>query len=248
MVAANKAVRTTQRDRTPGPLWGVQGFTTANYYQSVSATGGIPGVDTGFWLGLLMRVDALTPGVARYIASRLVSNGWQFNLSTTHLLSVTFTNGAGASINTPSSTVQAADVGKVMYLAGVHEGPANLIKLYRNKSLIGSAAITGYTPGSSPMLVGRRSAGSTPFPSGTIFGMCGGHFVPTLAEIEAQADAIKLANDIVEIPGKTSGLWSVKQDRVGGSAPALLDDKIAADDLKITGAPVLVNASATWGW
>lgn len=234
-----------------GPvLYGLQSFTTADYYQSVNNPGGIEGNATGFWVAALFRIDtqavasATRALFARYSSAPLA--GWGFLTTGTNAVFSFYNIDGVVSARPVNYGIAASNVGKIMLGVGVRE--PGQIRLYVNKVQSGAPfALTGFTPAVDRTYVGRRTSGN-PASSATFFGGCGGIGIPTLAEIEAQADAVKVAGDIVEIPGKTDSLWSPKQDQAG-SAPALLEDKIGAEDMQRVGAPVLVQVTnPVFGW
>ena len=225
-------------------MYGVQGFSTADFYQT-ALPGGIAGTAAGFWVSCLLRLDALVVANRSFLGRFTTGAGWIFTVTSAHNLIFQLVDGGGvirASANFPVTAV----AGKIMHVAAVFDGAA--LRLHVNRSQVGApTALSGFTVANERMLAGKRATGSATT-SGTMFGVCGGHAVPTLAEVEAQADAIKLAGDIVAIPGKTDSLWSVKQDQAG-TAPAVLDDKVGLEDMAAQGAPALVSDPApVWGW
>lgn len=232
----------------PAPvLYGVQGFSISNYYQSANP-GGIAGSASGFWVALLCRVDQqIAPG-SRALIARFNTIGWQLTTTLSNgQFSFQATDGGGTTRNSLSYTIQPADLGKVMHVSGVHDG--STIRLYVNGVGVGAAtACVGFTPLADRTYIGRRAVG-LPNSNGIFFGACGGHAVVTAAEVTAHANACKAAADIVPIAGKTNSLWSVKQDQAG-AAPPVLDDKSAgAQDMDLVGALTLVSVtSPVWGW
>jgi hypothetical protein len=115
------------------------------------------------------------------------------------------------------------------------------VRLYLRRVQQGTTgtAITGYAPSADPLMIGRDPRVATPYPADgiTVYGMAGGHFVPTLAEIQAQYDACMALEDMVAIAGKTTWLYSAKRD-----APSLapLTDRIGTDHMTKNGSPTLV--------
>jgi hypothetical protein len=232
-------------------VYGISGWTAANYYETASP-GGIAGVDTGFGVWGLIRVDSQAVASAtRRIFNRSSSSatGWFVRTGTTNATLVFgAASGAGVGTTAPAYTITAGDVGKVIGFVGVHDG-SNL-RLYVNRVEVGSGtAITGYTPQSTATRIGARNTGLEPADNITILGCAGGHGVPSLAEVQALFDLMKSSCDVRSISGKTSSLWSAKRDFAGTTAPATLDDKSGSEDMSRVGSALTASSWVpSWGW
>ena len=218
-------------------ITGATSFDGSNYFSTAS---GIAGVDTGFWVAVLFMLNSTASSTTRYLGrTTSASAGWFLQTLTTHG-SLRFLATAADTTQkiAPVYTVQASDYGKLMMAVGVHEGAANVVKLYVNRAQVGtSTACTGYTAPTATNRIGDT------FSSGHIFGAAGGHGVPALADIQAYFDAVKSARQMVAMSGVTTGrVWrcdraSTLTDVVGGSAT-----------MTVTGALTTTRQPYAWGW
>jgi hypothetical protein len=114
--------------------------------------------------------------------------------------------------------------------------------------------MTGFTPAlaGDPFRIGRHPFTAGQAASGIrILGCMGGAGVPSLAEVCAAHDALLALEDLVEIPGKTDYLVSIKQDVLanGGALPATLVNRKGAGGVTKSGAPQLAPIYArAAGW
>jgi hypothetical protein len=103
--------------------------------------------------------------------------------------------------------------------------------------------MTGFTPAlpADPFTLGRHPSNAQSASGIRILGCMGGVGVPSLAEVQAAHDAILALEDLVEIPGKTDYLISIKQDALanGGALPTTLVNRKGAGGLTKVGAPQL---------
>jgi hypothetical protein len=228
----------------------VQSLSTSNFYTTASP-GGVAGDAAGFWVQVLFTVDSqAVASASRMLTARFSTNGYQLFTTTTNAgLLFQVADGGSVTRSSPSYTIQASDVGKVLHAVGVFDNTNNKVRLYVNRAEVSAGnACTGYTAFSGAQFIGKRSAG-TPADNCTIFGAGGGAGIPSLAEIQALADAIKAGRDIQAITGKTDHLWSVTRDVAAGAVPTTITDRSGSDTQTKNGSPTLVTvANPTWGW
>jgi hypothetical protein len=99
-------------------------------------------------------------------------------------------------------TMQASDLGTLMVTAMTFDG-SNL-RHYVNGTLIATVAVAGsFAPAAVAMLLGGRSDGFASNSETAFFGISGGAYVATQAELAAQATASIAAGRLVAIAGKT---------------------------------------------
>jgi hypothetical protein len=115
-------------------------------------------------------------------------------------------------------------------------------------------AIAGYLPtlAGDPFYIGRHGqlTGYSATDTAVMGGM-GGAGVITLAEVCAAHDAWLAHEDLIEVPGKTDFLFSVKQDTLenGGVLPATLKNRKGTGGLSKVGSPQLAPVfSRAAGW
>lgn len=210
---------------------GGQGWDNANTLATAAGNGLRGTAADGVWIAVLLRVDAV-PTANENPASCLDGSGkgWDLNNAAANgVYGFRVGNGAGnAFVTSPTYTFTAADVGKIHLMYGANDVANSLARLYVARAQVGAgSAVVGYTPAQATIrtaLGSRANFALNSAGSFTLFGLVGGAVQPTQAEIEGLYDAVKLAGDVVAIAGKTTTLYSVKQD-AAGSFPATLADK-----------------------
>lgn len=236
-------------------LYGAQGTTSA--YYTTAGVPAYPGTSAAFFFASLIRIESQAVASAtRLYASTLTagnSGGYYFQtLGTNSSLWFVPVNVSGTGTASPSYSIAPADVGKLLLVTGVVDGPGLKCRLYVKRAEVGSGTtITGtsFVPSAGPLNLLRDPRGTLQGDNITVIGATWGHFVPSLAEIQAHHDAVQAAEDIMPIPGKSQALVSFKRDVAGGQLPATLADKIGADNMTRVGSPTLTSIfSRTWGW
>jgi hypothetical protein len=257
LVLAQRTERLWSYEATP-ILHGVQSLSVANFY----TTAGIPtlvGSAAGFWVAVLLRIDSQAVASATRLAASTMSTapnagnagGWYMQTTGTHsMIMFVPINVGGSGVSSPVSIVSASDVGKLLLVVGVHDGAKSRLYIKRAEQGTGSA-ISGYTPGTNPLNIGRDPRAILPADGLTVFGLAGGNGIPSLAEVQALHDAVLASEDIVAIPGRTDFLVSVKRDTLenGGVIPTQLKDRIGTDHMSKQGNPTLAPVFArAAGW
>jgi hypothetical protein len=221
------------------------------YYDTASA--GIAGAASGFWVALLYCVLSQSVASRSRIPVAHEGNGgvggWRFQTNGTN--SSLFFNcvaADGTGKLSPASVINASDVGKLQIAVGVYDAPAGLVRLYNKRALVSTGtAITGYLPTATGMRVGGSSGLTTLIPDGiATYGVAGGAGIPSLAEVLALTDAVMAGERVKAIAGKTDGLW----DFFGETAlPAQMTDRIGAQHLARVGTPIYSPQYARgWGF
>lgn len=220
---------------TIASLKGLTGFVATTNYAETASPGGINGVASGFWVACLFSIQSQAVGSAtRHLVSKALAvtpvAGWLLRTSGTNTgIGLAAANGVGTAVATPAFAIPAGHVGKAVLVVGVHTGTS--LQLYVDRLAQGApAAITGYTPQVGAMRMGASPAGASAVASTTIFGVAGGHAVPTLAQVQAYYDQVKAANGILgAMPGVTTqSAWNVL------GATGTVPDSIDADPMTIT--------------
>lgn len=235
-------------------LYGANGFTNSDAY----AGSGVPsfvGSAAGFWAAVLLFVELQSGASTRVLFGNYGAGGanvgWLIQaLGTNSTLSFVAASGANAAVTSPSQTISAGDVGKLLLAIGVHNGSA--LQFFCKRVQVGtSTAITGYSSSTSPVNLGRDARVSFGASNLRIFGGAAGLGVPSLAEIQALHDDVMANEDIRPIPGKTDFLASVKRDALanGGVIPTQITDRIGTHHLTKQGSPTLAPQYArAFGW
>jgi hypothetical protein len=225
--------------------YGYAGWSALGVYNTASGSG-IAGAGAGFWTRAVVRVDSQASTASRIITGRFsgAPGGWQLRCDGfCDSLYFRAVNGAATFIASPTFTVTAAMVGKLIDLWGVHDG--SVLRTYVNGVETGSGtAITGYTAGAAAHSIGARDNQTLQATNMTIFGVAGGVGVPSLAEIQAAYAAAKLAGDVTQVSGKTDHLWSVSQQSKTAVQNSL-SDRVGADTATIFGATTGLTLQST---
>jgi hypothetical protein len=242
LTLAQQTTRLWSYETTP-ILYAVNALTDADHYASTDA---VTGNAAGCWFGVPFVIESQSvPSQTRtLIGSGAAGRGWSLSSagSNSTLGSVLY-SGSGAPTNGPVIVVAAADVGKLMLLIVSWDGAGKIHAYIKRAESGAGATMTGFTPAlpADPFTLGRHPLNAQAASGIRILGCMGGVGVPSLAEVQAAHDAILALEDLVEIPGKTDYLISVKQDVLanGGALPATLVNRKGAGGLTKVGAPQL---------
>lgn len=233
-------------------ILGGAGWTLADYFSA--AVNAMPGDPAGFTASLLCRVDSQTVASAnrRPFGQRGTSNlGWNFTFTATNS-ACTFGAGGTNSATSPSSSIAATDIGKLSLFTGVWDAIAGSLRLYAKRAQVstGSSLAGGFAPdtGVAPM-IGRRGADS-PSDGLTIFGVSYAVGIATLAQIQAQFDAVMATERMQPVPGLPGVLIDLTQDFAGGVVASTLTDRGAGGiNFSRVGSPTLSSQFArAWTW
>ena len=236
-------------------LYGPNLFTNSSYYESADVNGIMPGASTGFFTYILAKLE-----------SQSVASGTRFLLgqdsggSPGHFMSTSGVNStlsfkvgsASGTATSPSATLAATDVGRLMLFLGCLDaaGKARLF-LRRAEQGTGSIALAAaYAPHVGRTYVGSRAA-SQPSDSWSIYGVGYGVGVPTLAQVQALHDACVSAETIQAIAGMTTVLidFSAGIKANANALPASHVDSVGGATLNRVGAPGLgAHYARAWGW
>lgn len=227
----------------------------ADYYTTASAPiyQGTTGASGAFFVTALIRIATQAVGSAtRLFASSLqtpTTGGFYFQtLGTNSTLWFVPVSSAGSGTASPSFVISSSLVGKWIAVTGVFDAAGARIRQYVNRAEVGTGtAATGssYNPSAGPLNVLRDPRGALGSDGIEVIGLTWGGFVPTLAEVQAQHDAIMAAEDIVAIPGKSQSLASFKRDKNN----ATVVDQLGGDHLSRVGTPALVSIySRAFAW
>jgi hypothetical protein len=234
-------------------LYGVNALTDADYYET---TDGVAGHPAGWWYALPFVLESQSvPSVARTLVGKLTPlQGWDIRTNGTNstLSGLMITGDAGAYVSSPSAVLNAADVGKLLLFFLGWDGSKLHGWIKRAEAGTGNAG-----PGCRPALptdsfkLGRHGTLSGYSATGIrILGGMGGVGAISFAEVCAAHDAFLAREDLVEVPGKTDFLVSVKLDTLdnGGVIPTTLKNRKGPGVLTKIGnpqlAPIFARAAA----
>jgi len=219
---------------------------TPTGYRSAVATI-IPGVNTGFWIAAMVRVNSL-PSASGVVAScYAVGRGWILQSFTSTTFRAYFHNGAGTLVSSTPFTVVAADVGRTMLVVYTYDG-ANNIQGYRRRVSLGAAACVGYTPATAAE---RASIGvvspdsSAPLLWADVIGFSSGTGVPALADVQAWDTASKLARAMTPMGGAgvaVTDLWRAEDWSPGNDWTANVGGKVLVRE----GSPTRTTDTLIW--
>lgn len=229
-------------------------WTLADYY--AAAVNALPGEPVGFTSTLLCRVDsqAVASTTRRPFGQRGAGNpGWCWNIGGTNTgVSFGLGNAGGASAS-PNGTIAAADVGRLLLFTGVWEGHTNTIRLYFKRAQVGAGTNVpgGYAPDTAvaPMIGRRATDGASD--GMTIFGVTYAAGIATLAQVQAQHDAVMATESIQHVPGLPGVLIDLTKDvGTSGALPATLTDRgTGGVNFSKVGAPTLApHYARAWCW
>lgn len=228
----------------------ISGFNaTPTGYRSAVATI-IPGVNTGFGVAMMIRVDSV-PTVASYLAACNPAGtlrGWGIYTPGAGSISSFFYNGAGTAVLGDVSSIVAGDVGRTMCVVFVFTGAANTIITYRRRAAVSAGlACTGYTPATAAdrISMGQRSDQTLPAAWASVVGLCAFTGVPTLANIQAWDTASRLARAMTSMGGAgvaVTDLW-----RAGDWTPSTdWTANVGGKVLVREGSPTLTTDTLIW--
>jgi hypothetical protein len=233
--------------------YAVNALTDADYYGS---TDGVAGHAAGWWYAVPFVLESqAVASQTRVLAAKVsAAAGWELRTGGTNsTCSCVMANGVGTFIAGPTMALSASDVGKLLVAFIVWDGTKIRSYLKRLESGTGNA-MTGYTPAAAGdgFRMGRHPITAALPASGVrLLGGMGGLGVLSLAEVQAAHDAVLAADDLVEVPGKTDFLVSVKLDTIaaGGAVPTTLTNRKGAGSVTKIGAPALAPIYArAAGW
>lgn len=240
LTVSRRTERAFSYETTP-VLRGVRGLSLANY---LSVAGGLATSATTYWLILALQIHAKAGGSFQNILSKATTNS-QSGIGlygSSNLGTLNFTHGTGSAVvSAPTVSVADAELGMTLLLGYVYTG--SVLQAYARRARNGSnATATVFTPYSGAMMVGRH-ADTTSNPGSdnfTVLGLMGGTTPITQAEYFAAYDAFVSEEDLLEVPGKTTRLWSVKRAQNGTLLP-VPDAQGSGEVLALNGAPTLSN-------
>lgn len=213
-------------------------------------------VNSGWWYTALMYMPSLTQGAAVIAGASSASStntGWDLRVNANNAI-LNWYMGDGSTFAVGGNAVAA--VGKINVFTAVWDAPNLRQRTYINRAEVGTGvARTAYAP---PPAGTKTSLGRSlrdPGSAGgvrTLIGWAQGLGVPTLAQIQAQADAILSAEAMQPIPGLTTVLVDTTQDIVGngGTLPSALANRGSlGGSFTKSGAPTTVPLYARlFGW
>lgn len=226
-------------------VFGARNFGALVYLRTADP-GGIAGAPSGFRVACWARFDTL-PGLAQTLAARSnnTNAGWTLNITTGNQLRFTCADGTGALISSTTYQLTSADLGRPRYVEAQHTGSA--LRLYLDGVALADVAITGYTAHAGPMTIGQV-AGAQAAVGVAIFGLSGGHFVSTQAEVTAARDAFATTGRPVQIPAKTSwhSDFSASLSSSTSSFPTTISEQLGGDHLTRVGGVWKQDANSLW--
>jgi hypothetical protein len=205
--------------------------------------GGIAGSAAGFWLVQVLRCDAV-PSLTEWTSRRGFQHavgGWAWESEGALGCQYRLADGAG-SYRTPKKILDSSHVGKTHISHLVYTG--TVARHYWNGVEVGSGTTCPFAPNAGRMMLGGNAAGSFMLTQHTLFGVGGGHAVPTPTQVAQHCSDIKAANRVVAMAGvATDGFWLT-------DGRATVTDDVGSDDITLVSGttPVFVTVKPAWGF
>lgn len=217
----------------------------------------LPGDPASFTVSLLCIITSqgVASATRRPYSQRGSTNpGWCFETTTTNA-AMRFSIGGTNSINSPTSSIAAGDVGKIALYTGVWDAPASAARLFAKRLQVGTGTTPltgGYAPDTAARpMIGRAESGNAS-DGIAVLGLYYALGVATLAQVQAQYDAVMATERIAICPGLPGTLVDLTADVLGnsGALPAALVDRgTGSVTFTRTGTPALVSQYArAWSW
>lgn len=228
---------------------GARGMTLGNNLSGNMT--GFANAAVSYWFILAITIHAKTGSLGYFLAKGAGNavQGIQV-YSNTAFGSIAMTHGTGASYaSAPVYTVLDADLNRPLLLGYQWNGSA--LQAFAHRARNGAdITASSYAPftSTSTMTLGKHND-STAYPLGdaaTVHGVMGGIGSLSLGEYQAAYDGFFASDDFVEVPGKTTRLFSARRAALanGGALAALVDAMGSGESLSIVGAPTISNIYA----
>ena len=235
--------------------YGASGLSTSDYY--ASAVNSLPGDDIGFVVSLLFVVTAQSAGGVKSVFNQCengIAQGWEMWLNGTNTtIGLGIGNGTG-NTNAPTGVIAATDVGKILLATAVHDRIASKVRMYFKRSEVGTGTnmTSAYVPRTSvAAAIGRRHAAAGA-PNCVVLGAYYARGIPTLAQVQAQHDAVMATERMQICPGVPGTIIDVTADVQANSfaLPATLTDRGGPNvHFARVGTPALApHHSRAFGW
>ena len=212
-------------------LYGGSGWDGTNRLRGTAGEG-VAGNSGMVWVAVLFSINAVPAliGGSSWLATYFngAGTGWALEVGSNR--NIRLNNILGGL--SPAYTLSASDVDKYQMVVAQYDGVR--LRLYMGRVEVGAGTVAGYsaTTGSQQFSIGT-SATAPEFlpPEFTVYGVAAGDAGLTLGEVQTLFDDVKVAGDMVVIPGKTDALYSVTQDKVDAFFPDGLLDKVGSANL-----------------
>ena len=219
----------------------------AQYIQSYDNASGLLGSAGGFWLEAL-----ITPRVSARNQSFFSNTG--ASPSGLHLWMVANTSVVRAQFGDGATNVNAdvsVTANEMAHVAVRYNGTIG--EVFLNGTLAFTTASFEYALANQLTKLGVLWNGAAPWlnDKSALFGVGGGHFIPTNGEIATAASAALAAGKLVGILGKTDRRWSIVDDvsDAGGKVPVAVRDRTGnAPALVLVGSALQVAARTERTW
>ncbi len=215
---------------------GAQGFSATSYYTAGPGKG-IIGTPTALTVQAWVQNPLAGGGYAAATLSAGPVSGYVGHqlYQGVNTIGLTLSDASGNAVNT-AATMTASEFAKPFLATATWDG--SVVRIYVDDVLRAtSAPLSGFLPGTAlPMYLGHRPlvAGPQPWP-GSVYGVQGGDFVATLAEIQACAAETLRTGKLARIP-RAPHHWDLTQDFLPSeSVTATVKDRAGSDDLTRVG-------------
>lgn len=222
-------------------IHGVTDLSVDNFYSSPD---GFLGDAAPWWISALvifLKVSGVT-STTRFVAARRGTTGRGYSMHTTGantLLTWSAVDAGGNPSTAPSYTLTAADIGRVHLVTGAFD-IANKARLFikRGEQGTGGTALGAYAPATAESFFLGKRADGLPADNMAILGFAAGYGNVTLAQYQAQYDAVSSSERMEVVPGTTpANLYRINP--AGGVLPATIMDLIGSAHLARSGSPSL---------
>lgn len=236
---------------------GASAFTPTSRYEQPNGFGGH--ADSYFWQ-MYLRFDSQdVVSRTRILVSNYIGSSeggfLLYSYGKHETLQAVFVNGAGSPVAPSTITITNLDIGKGMLITGMVDniGGTQTARLWARRQQMGAGiSISGSRPRvGGTLLLGEANSGGDS-DGITIFGFQYGIGTLSASHIYANHDATLVENDIVAIPNRSTGLFSLKQSirENGGVLPLTLEDRIGSAHMSRVGTGLTVaqqkNYAHTW--
>lgn len=212
----------------------------------------------GYWSAALIQILSQANSRTRSIFGRIWVGGRGFELRIVGACAQAYLyhcNAAGSGIGSPLASFTASDVGKLLMLHGVYDGPAQKARLFLRRVEQGSgSAAVGYslpTAADQTQILKSPTFAAQYCQDVVVYGVAAGVGVPTLAQIQAHHDAVMAAERMVEIPNMTDLLVDCTTEIAlnSGVSPAAYRDLKGGPSFTRNGAPAVTpQYGRSWAW
>ncbi len=224
----------------------------ARNWSSANLLGGVTGLGHSaqpFWFLVPVIVHSKTAALQNLAvkSNAAATAGYGLSLSAASVFNFWLGTGSGT-VQAPGYTLPDTELGRPLLLA--YQWTGSVLQAFNKRARLGADVAAGaMSPFLGWLILGRHSdsMSNAATDAVTMLGVMGGiGSTLTLAEYQSAYDAFFAEDDLIEVPGKTSRLWSLKRDAIaaGGALASATDRMGSGEVLAINGSPSISNIYA----